>query len=525
MHLPRLSGSQGTSDISVVWKGYNRTDMAGRGEFSDMQNMTGDRFPLLCPRKPRGTLKELTKANGLIAREKLMWADGTELYYNNEKIADVTDGEKRFINYGAYVLIFPDKTYYNTADGTYGSMENEYKSGGAVSWKQTYLTETDLDGEGQIYIQISAAGIDEGFRKGDGVELTGFREEALNGYHVIKDIGEDWIKIIAAIDEDGSQTAEVTVSRKLPEMDFYTVSGNRLWGCSSKNHEIYASQIGSPFNFYVFEGLASDSYGTTIATDGDFTGAVTYAGYVLFFKENSVSKIYGTKPSNFQVIEAQLRGVEKGSENSLAIVNEVLYYKSAGGVMSFQGGMPYDVGAAIEKGYRNAYAGTVGDKYYVSMENKQGHSLFVYDTTKELWHKEDHTAAKYFTKRGTELYFLDGDTIKIIEPTEAAEDGIIEWFAETTDYTYQTDRSKFISRISLRCEVPPSAAMEIWIRYDSRGEWILLESIGTKTKNISNIPIIPKRCDHFRLKFAGYGDCVIHEMTIYLTTGSMERRR
>lgn len=522
MKLPRLSGSRPAGDILIQFKGLNSTDGAGRGEFTAMENMTGDRFPLLSPRRARGTVQTLTKANGILAREKLIWVDGTELFYGGEKIGEVADSEKTFLSFGAYVLIFPDKAYYNTADGTFGNLENKYTSVGTVKYSQSWLTESELDAEGQVYIKIEAAGINAGFEKGDGVEISGFTVEELNGTHVIQDIGEGWIKIIAAIDTDGSQTAQVTIWRKLPDMDFYTVAENRLWGCSSKNHEIYASKLGSPGNFYCFEGLASDSYAATIANDGDFTGAITYLGYVMFFKENSIHKIYGNKPSNFQIVEGQLRGVAKGCHRSMQIVNEVLYYKSAGGVMSFQGSLPYEVGTPLGTGYGKAEAGTIDNKYYISMEKGGSYHLFIYDAEKGLWHREDNTHARCFTKAGSTLYYLDGNTIK----TVAGNDGdMIEWYAETADYTYQTADSKFISRIGLRCEVPNGSALEVWIDYDSRGVWKRLKSIGGSLKKIVNVPLIPTRCDHFRLKFCGYGACVIQDMTIYLVTGSNERRR
>ena len=76
----------------------------------------------------------LTKANGLYARDKLLWVDGTEVFYGEKKIGDVEDSEKQFVSVGAYVLIFPDKVYYNTATDTFGSMENKYISSGTVRY-------------------------------------------------------------------------------------------------------------------------------------------------------------------------------------------------------------------------------------------------------------------------------------------------------------------------------------------------------------------------------------------------------
>ena len=116
---------------------------------------------------------------------------------------------------------------------------------------------------------------------------------------------------------------------------------------------------------------------------------------------------------------------------------------------------------------------------------------------------------------------MDGNVIKTISGKDT---DVIDWYAETTDFTYQTADSKFISRVSLRCEVESGAALEVWIDYDSRGAWRRLKSIGSGRKGIINVPLIPTRCDHFRLRFSGYGKCAIHDMTLFLATGSNERR-
>lgn len=213
--------------------------------------------------------------------------------------------------------------------------------------------------------------------------------------------------------------------------------------------------------------------------------------------------------------------MEKGSSHSLQIVNEVLFYKANSGIMSFQGSMPYEVGAALGSGYEAAWAGTVENKYYISMKKDGVSHLFVYDTAKGLWHREDSTEARYFTKDGNTLYYLDGNVIKT---TSGKDTDVIDWYAETTDFTYRTADSKFISRASLRCEVESGAALMVWIDYDSRGAWRRLKSIGSGRKGIINVPLIPARCDHFRLRFSGYGKCAIHDMTLFLATGSNERR-
>ena len=82
------------------------------------------------------------------------------------------------------------------------------------------------------------------------------------------------------------------------------------------------------------------SYTATVGSDGDFTGAITHLGYVLFFKEDVIHKLYGSKPSNTQITTMPLRGVAKGCEKSLGIVNETLYYAARNNICSYEGAMP-----------------------------------------------------------------------------------------------------------------------------------------------------------------------------------------
>lgn len=45
-----------------------------------------------------------------------------------------------------------------------------------------------------------------------------------------------------------------------------------------------------------------------------------------------------------------------------------------------------------------------------------------------------------------------------------------------------------------------------------------------KKMGMINVPLIPARCDPFSARFSGYGAAAIHDMTLFLATGSNERR-
>lgn len=326
----------------------------------------------------------------------------------------------------------------------------------------------------------------------------------------------------------------IEVSRKAPEMDFVIESGNRLWGCKYGTvdgalvNEIYASKLGDPTNWQAFSGLASDSYAVTVGTDGAFTGAITYMGVPIFFKENCIHKVYGNFPSNFQIQDTACRGVQSGCSESLAIVNETLFYKSRTAVCAYDGSFPTEISSALgDKVYDNAAAGSLGNKYYISMRDTSSetneYEMLVFDTAKGMWHKEDNTQATKFVTRRNNLYYLDYDSpyIKMVHSESKAdtEMGAISWEAVTGIIGVDSPGTKYISGLEIRMKLDLESTVRIYIEYDSCGEW---EQVYVKTGDklsSTTVPLRPKRSDHLRLKIVGVGNAEIYSITKTITSG------
>ena len=102
---------------------------------------------------------------------------------------------------------------------------------------------------------------------------------------------------------------------------------NRLWGCSGST--IYASKLGDPTNWNYFKSLSTDSYAVDVGSDGDFTGCAATPSHLVFFKDNVIHKLYGSKPSNYQTMDVKADGVQAGCENSLCLINGILLSASA----------------------------------------------------------------------------------------------------------------------------------------------------------------------------------------------------
>lgn len=576
MKYPILSTTSSSREWLEIFRGYDHNPRIPEGEFYEMTNMTSDGYPTLSPRPHRGTYATTGTPRGIISKDSLCYIDGGSLYINGTAVTGfaLSDTDKTLISMGSYLIILPDKKYINiTNTSDKGSIEASYTSTGTVSFEicdsvgsafssvTTSATEPEEPSNGaywldtstvpntlkqysgtpgewvtitNTYTKISALSIGADFSVGDGITISGATPEglsAVNGSHIIKARADGYIVIGGILAQNATQTTSLTVSRKMPLMDFMTESENRLWGCrrgTDNNgdavNEIYASKLGDFKNWNVFEGLASDSYAVSVGTDGVFTGAVTHLGYPIFFKENCLHKIYGSSPSSYQVQTVSCRGVEKGSSRSLATVNEVLYYKSRSGVCAYDGSLPSEISYALgDVVYCDAVAGALGNKYYISMKKKNtsDYSLFVYDTARQLWHREDDTRAVSFCNHEGDLLYIDyGDKyIKSVGGSGAPEPAF-SWSVETGLIGTDSPDRKYVSRLDLRIMIDVGSTVSLFIEYDSSGEWEYLYTATGESLKSSSVPVRPRRCDHFRLKIIGHGEAKIYSICKTVEEGS-----
>ena len=595
MKYPSLSELSTSRELIDVFKGYNHNLRIGDGEFYDMQNLTSADYPVLSPRSQRGVYLSEGNPHGLIVKDSLCYLDGTKFVINkNEEIdlttygLDVDAPNRNMISMGAYVIIMPEKIYINTAQlSDRGKIEAEFeaKSGTSVTF-----TLCKIDGDGyevpkeQIgdtppansnedaiywidtsstphvlkqyapsskswvsvattYIKISVKDIGRDFNVEDGVYIDlGDKVEDNSpiadfhkAYLYIYAKENDYIVVKGILDEVFTHTDGITVSRKMPEMDFIIESENRLWGCRygpalNKQivNEIYASKLGDFRNWNSFASISTDSYVATVGTDGPFTGAITHLGYPLFFKENYIHKIYGNYPANFQIQTTACRGVQKGSSKSLAIVNETLYYKSTSGICAYDGSLPVEMSSALgDVQYEDAVSGVLGNKFYISMldttattADKQ-YPLFVYDTRKGLWHKEDNTKVTEFCNCRGELYYIDSDNkIKTVRGTGKKDTSMVEWMAETGILGTDSPDKKYISRLDIRLSLAVGSRVYIYAQYDSIDAWEQIFAMSGTTLKTFSVPIRPKRCDHLRLRIVGEGEAKIFSICKTIEQGS-----
>lgn len=592
--LPKLISKRNNIDVLNNFLGLNKNYRIAEAEFSEMKNITNDYFPTLANRNKRGVITELSDVKGILGGQYLAYIDDNKLYYNDDFITDLdnTDSERQLVMMGAYLVVFPEGLIYNTYTEEISRIENKvttsskptftlckmdgskYDSSNTITSsvepndKTKYWIDTSQDtvvmkmyssntsswvSVGTTYVKIEATGIGKGFKSYDAAKIEGvddtnaiYNNWNFNSVNIIYDAGEDYIIVAGIINQKFTNSKNITVTRELPKLDFVCELENRIWGCSSEKHEIYACKLGDPTNWYCYASLDSDSYAVTVGSEDVFTGAIAYSGYVFFFKENGYHKLYGNKPSNYEMTWKGCRGVQRGCEKSLVIVNELLMYKARDAVCIFDGSVNKVSEKLGYESYYGAVAGTYRDKYYISMRDSDyNFNLFVYDTTKGTWVTEDDMELKYAANADGGLYLIDKNNKMYVVNNEkiytknypsaliyplntlfagnsvsgTLEDDF-EWSFTSGDIGEDTPYHKYIKRLDLRMWLDISAYMKIEIMYDSSEEWVKVMEYYATRKRSYELPIVVQRCDHLNIRISGHGNFRLYSIAKVTEQGS-----
>lgn len=448
MKYPTLYEIENTRESIEIFKGMNRNLRIEEGEFSDMENLCSDRFPVMTPRDKRkiipykNTVEFIFMNNNLWRTVYTLGDSAAYLYCNNKKVMEVDfDAVLDYggmLYFGSYIILgngqyintedYEDTGNINVRNTNYGGTEvtcslcradgsiyeNVTSSAAEPSEPADGAYWVDTSGEVSVlkqwsasasmwvtvattYVKIACEGIGANLSKYDGVTIdTGGTQAWLDGSHILWDVGDDYLVVTGIISETVTFTKIMEVERKMPKLSFWFESGNRLWGVSG--NEIRASKLGDFKNWECYMGLSTDSYAVSVGSQGNFTGGINYLGYPLFFKSDRVYRIYGSYPAEYQVKDTVCQGVAPGMSRSLAIVNQTLFYMGSDGVYAYDGASPakasYSLGDTT--GLKEIVGAAMGNKYVMAAlapeeewENETRRvNLYIYDTETGLWHKE-----------------------------------------------------------------------------------------------------------------------------------------
>lgn len=511
MKLPEMQyNGDRRKQQQVQFGGVQYGRNSSEGDFAQTLNLSSRQFPALSQRGGRKKSGDYENATALYSKNKLVAVDGTDLLYDGEKVGTVTEGEKSIVSVNSKIIVFPDKVYYDTTAKTFGAMaESISAEAGNITWAEDSLK---IAGQGDLTKRFAA---------GQAVKITGSSITGNNLTIVIRGVTQDTLSFSANSFQTGTEANTVTAAREIPDLVCICESGNRLWGADETT--IWASALGDPLTFYNYEGLSTDAYAVAVGTDGAFTGCVSYSSNVLFFKENTLHKVLGSMPSEYRVYDYTVPGVQNGSQKSLVVINETLFYKGVDGVYAYDGSTPSLVSANFGmKRFEKAAAGTDGTRYYISMRETDGNvwDLFVFDPAYGVWLREDNTHVIDFARQNTVLNMLDakdGDVYAVEQ--DDSEEGRFPWEAEFTPLDDTIYGKRGYSKLWLKIELAPGAWLKAEISEDG-GKWRTAGTWTNENRQSVIAPVFPARCDTFRLRLSGMGRCVIKNMVREFDVGS-----
>ena len=557
MRLPRLEGfKRKTKSYIINFGGINRSASYREGELEHSEGLSSDMMPYLTQEGTRENGGTFSFPNGIFAHDGIALVAGNRFLYksnNDEEFAEkmeLSDSKKIIAQLGKSILVFPDGVIFDTEKDKWSKMNLTLplapkgvskKNSREDVWHTTVEhnriktsdVRSDMDTtakEGDYLTDILAS-----VEVGDiiTVEVDGvFNYESdsaaskLHKFENIKVTGKNDSGLIFEDNtffEEKTQTTYIEVksgkiSKEGVEMEYICEHGGRIWGC--KGNTIYASEYNNPRNFNCFEGLSSDSYAIDVTTPGEFTGCAAYSSHIIFFKENYIHKIYGTRPSNFSMVVSSAPGVEKGSHASVGIINERLFYKGADGIYMYSGGVPSLVSACLgtEK-YTDGVAGCFRDKYYISMKNTLGeYDLFCLDTRNGIMLRIDNTQLTGTANYDGKLLLLESNgALNMI--SDSADVANTEWIAQFRSFNETVNEKKGYSNITMRVELSDDAYMDVELKFDD-GRWEHFKTVNRPGEQIVFIPIQPNRCDSFGIRLSGRGECRIKNMVREFSVGS-----
>lgn len=546
---------------ATTFGGINRANGTPLGEWDRLNGFDITAYPALRTCLPyaysdivsSGEITGYTYRNGI-----LVYTTAEGIYLDGKgtltAIPGLSAGDKTLVNIGAYIVILPDWALINTADtaNPVAMAKGAVLTGNLLEYNQNQ-TKPTVSIFKLFYVDAPTAEVTaSGLAVGDSVKLSWtYGKRKMSKQLTINNIGiESYTG--SGMTSIGFDTSDMpntmwfytegramdqfrvpritgaTIQRVMPDLDYVVEYNNRLWGCSSKNHEIYCSKLGEPLVWGAYSGISTDSWAATVGTDGDFTGACVFNGCVLFFKEDCVHSVYGTKASNFTITTYTVRGVQKGSAKSLCISEGLLYYKAPEGIFTFNGSASsrFDGKLCVDRDSRTA-CGTADDRYIV-MAMSDG-TVFYYDKLHSVWYNRTLPNVISMHNFSGSLYAITKDSNKAMQKVMLTTDvGMSGRMTETAfeavtgelcrgELTSTSSYSRkamhtVIKKLTMSVEEwhqqgVSSVQFTVSVQYDG-GNWQTAYSYDGTAKESDNnvvtlIPTIPMRCQRLRIKISG----------------------
>ena len=567
MHFIRKNRIPRTLTTYRGFGGYCPKVRPATGQWFHEENLSTRSYPLLRPRGRRHRLSQ-EPIQALGSMDDLIYLSRNILHYKDRTMPlPLTEGEKSLLSFGAFVIVEPDMIWVNTVEDTFGFCQTlrSFELSLGILWcdregnplegvvdgqtppgnSQQYWVDTS--GEPGIlkafsqelglwlpisptYVRIMGEGIGSAFPKGTSVMIEDCPYLAPivgNRLTTVYDSGRDHLVLEGNISGTRLETEplQFRILSPMPKMDYLFHHDNRLWGCRyGRDHngdfvnEIYASALGDFSSWYSFRGIASDSYVLSLGTEGPFTGGGVVGGYPTFFKEQSIHRIYGTRPSSYQLRSTSCVGVSVGSGKSIAHLDDGVIYLGRDGFYFYDGSLPTKVSGDLEgKTYSHGIGAVLGRVYYGSVLEETGKPvLLTYDTGTRVWHRETGLRPKELLSVKGVLYYRTEEAGLFAIGTGRGEpaEPMVQWEAVSGILREEKSKGGYFTGLRLRVSGEVGSTLSLYAQYDSCGAWEPLGSVQAYSLHSKEVAFRIRLCDHLRLKLRGRGDILLHTMTL-----------
>ena len=276
---------------------------------------------------------------------------------------------------------------------------------------------------------------------------------------------------------------------------------NRLWsyeGGSLRGSVQAIFDSSGAIDWTTTDGTGMSALRRVLWQGGNVTGITAITSRVIFFKRGYIFALSGETPSTMYTSGISCPGLHENNRESIAVIEDSVFYLSDTGVYVFSGGFPQKISEGADITGTDACGGTDGVKYYLSLKEADGsYNFYVYDVRKRLWHREDSIHARSFAMIDGRVCYCDADNNKIM--VYGSGEGV-QWEA-VFDYDEGTWQQKKYKKIAVRGDFEDA---DVLISPDGE-DWI---PIGHSTGQ-EEFSLIPVQCERLRLKIRGIGRAII----------------
>lgn len=514
VYFPKLSNVKNKSKKAVyAFGGINKKNLYSFGELETSENISLLSYPALggAPKKQSASLcitspEDVIFSGGIISvKNKLLYYSKTTAPNSYITAYSVSEGKKEAACVGNYLVVYPDKACCNLKTKTWKSLDATF----SVSDQNSYYSSDYI--RFRNYSDFTS--FKNSFSEGDTIEIEGavyadnYRAEVVKKTLTVREIENSTYKIFFdpnSFDVTSEKSGAITTfKRTSPTLSHICGHGGRVWGISEEK-EIKASKYQNPFNFNFYDLSAADSYTLETSEPEPFTASYSMGDYVLFFKENMIYRITGTKPANFRTTKILGKGVKLGCERSLAQKNGTVFYVGSDGVYACGGAEPKKISEEIGdlSDVERASGGFFGNVYYVSLKRNKKSETYGFDTEKGMWFKSGDDAISSMGELGGELWYFKEDKTLFKFSSEAEREK--NFSVTLREYDEREFNQKGFSKLYLKYNLEEGGYIKVETSVDFE-PFKDAAVVSNSRKNLFEFGLFPNRGDNLRIRISLFG--------------------